>query len=93
MSTLTGTLWEHNSTFASLNHGFTAVIANFLMRDYFGLVEIDSIKKEIHIARDHLNKVGKVKIFINNEPLELENNGYNVKISNSTNYKLVYETN
>ena len=93
MSTLTGTLWEHNSTFASLNHGFTAVISNFLMRDYFGLVEIDSIKREIHIARDHLNKVGKVKIFINNEPLELENNGYNVKISNSTNYKLVYETN
>ena len=40
MAMLTGTLWEHNDSHASCNHGFTSVIAVVLLRALVGFKEI-----------------------------------------------------
>lgn len=41
MADKTGTLWEHESTWASLNHGLTSVIINIILRIYFGIEKVD----------------------------------------------------
>ena len=91
MSVLTGTIWEHNGTHASLNHGFTSVIANFLMNDYFGLKEINAIKKEIRMSIKALKKQARTTIYIGNLPVKFINDGKEVVVDNNSKYKIVYD--
>lgn len=91
MSVLTGTIWEHNGTHASLNHGFTSVIANFLMNDYFGLKEINAIKKEIRMSIKALKKQARTTIYICNLPVKFINDGKEVVVENNSKYKIVYD--
>ncbi|MDR3229633.1 MAG: hypothetical protein LBT53_09595 [Puniceicoccales bacterium] len=49
MAERTGTLWEHQNTGASSNHGFASYIAHVLWRDVLGIYKIDYLKKEISV--------------------------------------------
>ena len=52
MAAITGTLWEHNDTRASCNHGFASHAAHVLIRDVAGLRVLDVVNKrvELHFA-------------------------------------------
>ena len=52
MAEKTGTLWEHNDTHASCNHGFASHAAHVLRRDIGGLRVLDVVNKrvELHFA-------------------------------------------
>jgi len=56
MADQTGTLWEHTSPRASLDHAFASHIAHVLHRDALGLRKIDSQEKrvELHFAESGL---------------------------------------
>lgn len=41
MADLTGTLWEHDGTQASCNHGFASHVAWVMFRDVLGITEVD----------------------------------------------------
>ena len=51
MAQLTGTLWEHDSPRASLNHGFASHAAHVLARDVLG-VSLDRAAKSIRLNLD-----------------------------------------
>ena len=46
----TGTLWENDSTVASCNHGFASHIIHLIIRDCFGVKEINEENKVIYLS-------------------------------------------
>lgn len=52
MACLTGTLWEHDSTSASCNHGFASHAVHFILRDCLGIEKIDENTKTIYLNND-----------------------------------------
>ena len=40
MAKATGTLWEHNNEYASLNHGFASIAAKYILESLEGLKSI-----------------------------------------------------
>ncbi len=52
MACLTGTLWEHDSTSASCNHGFASHVVHFILRDCLGIEKIDEHNKTIYLNHD-----------------------------------------
>lgn len=51
MSIKSGTLWEHDSPHASLNHGFASYIINIVIESLSGLKEIDYYNKKIYVNK------------------------------------------
>ena len=51
MAVSTGTLWEHDSTFASLNHGFASYAANIIFEALTGIYKIDYLNKKIYVRK------------------------------------------
>ncbi len=49
MADISGTLWEHVSPQASLNHAFASHIVNVLYRDAAGLSQVDVVGKRVHL--------------------------------------------
>ncbi len=49
MATRTGTLWENMNEAASCNHGFASHVAWALVRDGFGIAEIDTVNHVIRL--------------------------------------------
>lgn len=49
MAEKTGTLWEHNDTRASCNHGFASHAAHVLLRDVAGLRVLDVVGKRVEL--------------------------------------------
>ncbi len=47
MADLTGTLWEHDDTQASCNHGFASYVVHVLHRDVLGVYCIDALNRTI----------------------------------------------
>lgn len=50
MARKTGTLWENDSTVASCNHGFASHIVHLIIRNCFGIKEIDEENKAIYLS-------------------------------------------
>ena len=48
MALRTGTLWEYDSYFASLTHGFASFAANIIVECLSGVYLIDEVKKVVH---------------------------------------------
>lgn len=67
MSEETGTLWEHEGDFASLNHCFTSYLINILLEASFGIKGVDFEKQKID--RIHLKKPEKGKVAWQNKKL------------------------
>jgi alpha-L-rhamnosidase len=49
MADTTGTLWEHDGTYASCNHGFASHVVRWILRDFVGLYEVDSPDRRISL--------------------------------------------
>ena len=47
MAEKTGTLWEHDNTSASCDHGFASHVAVLLYRDVLGVKDVDPVRREI----------------------------------------------
>jgi len=54
MANQTGTLWEHDKTVASCNHGFASHVAHVLVRDVLGLYRVDTQQKAITLRFSNL---------------------------------------
>ncbi|REE86492.1 alpha-L-rhamnosidase [Paenibacillus taihuensis] len=50
MAERTGTLWEHNRTTASCNHGFASHVVRSLYRDGLGIASVDRKQQSVAIA-------------------------------------------
>ena len=67
MAKLTGTLWEHDSVFASLNHCFTSNIVNLFLEANFGLQRIDYKNRVIHLSSHASLRDGEVSLPVGKE--------------------------
>ena len=90
MAKLTGTLWEHDSYHASLNHGFTSVVINIIISAYFGLEEINNQTRTLYFNKKHLSDFAKVELPLINGKLILENNKDGLIIDNQSDYQIIY---
>lgn len=88
MSSLTGTLWEHDSVFASLNHCFTSYIINIFLDASFGLKWIDNKNKVIHMDKKTPMLEGRVSIPLGKERLTLSMRHKKFTIVKPNDYKL-----
>ena len=89
MASLTGTLWEHDSSFASLNHGFTSYIFNLIFSSLTGIVYIDYLKKEISIKKIKANESFAFKLPLSNDFLEVNSNGKQIIFILPEEYKII----
>lgn len=80
MSKLTGTLWEHDSSFASLNHAFASYIINLIIEANCGLKCIDNFNNNIifnsnALLNDMLIKIplidGFLEVVISNKKMQI----------------------
>lgn len=106
MAELTGTLWEHDSTTASTNHGFASHVAQVLYRDLLGLFAIDRVAKSM-VVRFGESDVGRCsgRVPIGGDAIALAwrkadgrliysltaPEGYEVKVVNASGLELVRE--
>lgn len=84
MAKITGTLWEHDSTFASLNHGLTSYILNILVEACFGYVKQDRKNKIIYLKELTRYEEGKIIIPLDQDnilEIEVKNNKRSIKVS------------
>ncbi len=52
MAKLTGTLWEHDNTTASCNHGFASHAVRTIFRDCLGVENVDEVNRTVKISND-----------------------------------------
>ena len=72
MTCETGTLWENDSTVASCNHGFASHIIHLIIRDCFGIKEIDEENKVIYLSEYKAAfKNAEIKLPLKNGTLQL----------------------
>lgn len=69
MAKTTGTLWEHASPEASLNHCFASYIANIIIESVCGIHKVDNDKKTIHLSQPALQCDFKLSLPINGDHL------------------------
>ena len=53
MAKTSGTLWEHDSPHASLDHGFASFAANIIFEALTGIYQIDYINKKIYVRNTY----------------------------------------
>ena len=90
MAKITGTIWEHDSTFASLNHGLTSIILNIICEIYFGLVSIDFINKEINLKKEVLKENCNFSFSSEDGLITIENNSGIINVKKPDNFSIKY---
>ncbi len=91
MSSLTGTLWEHDSVFASLNHCFTSYIINIFLDASFGLKWIDNKNKIVHMHKKDLLIEGRVILPIEDKRLIISAKNNKLSVRKPRDYKLEFD--
>ena len=89
MAELTGTLWEHDSIFGSLNHCFASYIANIIIQCVSGFVIADTIEKKIYLKNGVLNCDFNLEIPIDDEVLKIKGCTQKIEITNPKNYEII----
>ena len=108
MAERTGTLWEHDGTQASCNHGFASHGGvRVLYRDVLGLASVDAVKKSVQLRFTNLNldrcqgsvpvAGGKVELRWRKSGAKLlyslsTPDGYTVNVDNRSGLELVKES-
>lgn len=90
MAITNGTLWEHDSIFASLNHCFTSFIVNIILEANFGLTFIDYKNKNIYLNKVGLYDEAKVIIPIKKDKLILETKDNKLNYILPKDYKIIW---
>lgn len=88
MSSLTGTLWEHDSVFASLNHCFTSYIVNIFLDASFGLKWIDNKNKIIHMSKKKPSLEGRTSLPLGKGRLTLTSRNDKFLVTKPDDYKV-----
>ncbi len=88
MAKMTGTLWEHDSVFASLNHCFTSYIIHIFLDANFGLEKIDDKKKILFLRKNALHEEGECIIPLGNKKLFLKAKDKQLKIRKPIGYSI-----
>lgn len=91
MSQLTGTLWEHDSVFASLNHCFTSYIINIFLDANFGLEAIDYKKKIIVMRKNALLEEGRVRLPLGGNALVLAAKNKELRVKKPRDYVIQWK--
>ena len=71
MAERTGTLWEHDSTYASCNHGFESYVANLIVSGLTGFVYADVSKRKLYMSETDYGVDCRVAIPVGNEKVTL----------------------
>ena len=90
MAALTGTIWEHDSVFASLYHGITSCVLVILVNAIFAFSSIDEKNKIIYLNKHFINEKGKIEINLKGGKLILINDGKKIDIIKPDNYQIEY---
>ena len=90
MAALTGTIWEHDSVFASLNHGLTSCVLVILVNAIFAFSSIDEKNKIIYLNKHYINEKGKIEINLKGGKFILINDGKKIDIIKPDNYQIEY---
>ena len=90
MAALTGTIWEHDSVFASLNHGLTSCVLVILVNAIFSFSSFDEKNKIIYLNKHFINEKGKIEINLKGGKLILINDGKKIDIIKPDNYQIEY---
>lgn len=91
MATMTGTLWEFDSVFASLNHCFTSFLVNIVMNANFGLESIDYKNKIIKLRKNALLDDALASFPIGKDRLVLEAKDKKLKYSLPKSYNIEWK--
>ncbi len=86
MAKITGTLWEHDSPSASLNHGLTSSILNIICGACFGLIRIDLQEKIVYMNENHI----KENCMISIAGIEIKNAKGTITIKVPEEFKIKY---
>ena len=89
MASLTGTLWEHDDVYASLNHCFASFVIALECHANFGLRYIDEEKKEIHLSSIAALEEGSISIPLRNGRLFIRAKNGIRTIRKTLEYRLV----
>jgi len=89
MANITGTLWEHDSIFASLNHGFASFIANIIFEAVTGLREIDYQNKILYVRQSKFSEKFEISLPILNERIQIFNKNGKIEYSIPDSFKIV----
>ncbi|MBS6440955.1 MAG: hypothetical protein KH380_01000 [Coprobacillus sp.] len=90
MAIITGTLWEHDSTFASLNHGLTSSIFNIICGACFGLIRIDHSNKKIFLNKRFAKEKATLHIPTDDGDISISNEEEKVEIKKPSTYECIY---
>ena len=90
MSKITGTLWEHDNTFASLNHGLTSVILNIISEIYFGLVDYNFKEKYLIIRNNVIEEKCVLKLHSIDGDIIINNQSGELKVETPSSYRIKY---
>ncbi len=91
MAIKTGTLWEFDSVYASLNHCFTSFLVNIILNANFGLTSINYKNKIIYMKKKTLLDEAKVEIPIKNDKFTLIACNGKLKYQLPKNYKIIWK--
>jgi alpha-L-rhamnosidase len=89
MAVLTGTLWEHDSIFASLNHCFASYVTNIIIECVSGFIYTDNVTKKIYMKKPVLNIDFSVKIPLNNHFIKISGKNGNLQIEKPKEYEII----
>ena len=91
MAERTGTLWEHQSTEASCNHGFTSVICVFIAQMLFGYLGYSEKENAIFIKKSFLKSLdSSIKIPVLDGYLSIQTLNGERTIKNQTKFEMKY---
>lgn len=91
MAEQTNTLWEHDSTIASLNHGLSSVAGVLIIKALTGIIDINEAEQIITVDKQFLKKVRyKISIGLNQGHISAECDGSERSIVVSGPYTLRY---
>lgn len=91
MATKTGTLWEFDSVYASLNHCFTSFLVNIILRANFGLESIDYQNKIIYMKNNALLENANLEIPIKNDKFIITASEGKLKYKLPKDYKIIWK--
>jgi alpha-L-rhamnosidase len=89
MAKRTGTLWEHDSTCASCNHGFASYVTNMIILGLTGFVTADVNSKLIYMTASDYKSYCKVEIPLGIEKVIFEVNDGKLSSKLPDGYQLV----
>lgn len=89
MASLTGTLWEHDSSEASLNHAFASYVVNIILRPAIGLISINCADKIITFEKSFLLNNIKANIKVGDDFLTVTIDNGDRIIKEPLGYKII----